>query len=217
MFALAAGGALLGAGCSQRNRESCPPPAHQPLRVVAVAPVLNLSNSSEVDAVQITDMVASELASSQAVSVIPVNISLAALARRGKSRIESPAEARALAEELGADAAVVMALVDLDPYDPPRVGLVMQWYDQSGWEGRADAQAPQAQLQRVFDASDEDVIEDVKRFADDRDRHRSPYKWRRNVVSQQLFLRYCIWSTIRTMLSQKGLHPVTARAHGNES
>lgn len=180
-------------------------------RVVVVAPAMNLSNSREIDVLQVTDMVASELLSFEGISVIPVNLTLSALARRGQSRVHSPADARDLAVEFAADATVVTAVTEYDPYEPPRVGLVMQWYAPTGVEGDdagdeegADSAPPNAQVQRVFDASRKDVVKAVREYARTRDRHESPLGWRRHVAAQQLYLRYACWETIRTMLSARG-------------
>ena len=57
----------------------------------------------------------------------------------GKTAVETPQDALDLAGELGADATLVAAITEYQPYDPPIVGVVMQWYargPRSGvWEG----------------------------------------------------------------------------------
>jgi hypothetical protein len=196
-----------------------PAPATQ---VVVVAPVLNLSGSSDFDPLKVTDAVASELVSFAGISAVPVNLTLAALARQGKNRVESPAEAAELARAFGAQATLVTAVTEYRPYDPPVIGLIMQWYTASGGAPaaaeagstadpaagqqaselvtRADA-GPRTQLQRVFDAADEDVLDEVKKFADERDGHNSPYGWHKYVKSQDLYVRYCCWSLIRSILA----------------
>ncbi len=192
--------------------------------VVVVAPVLNLSNTGEVDIRKITDTVASELLSFPGLSVIPVNLSAAALARRGKVRVETPQEALELAGEFAADATLVAALMEFDPYYPPRVGLVMQWYEapgESAEPSRAGDEAggrppggPAVQVQRVYDAACGEVLDDVERYGRRRKGGHSPYGWRKHVVSQELFVRYCCWATIRTMLSQNPAYQSLLRGHG---
>jgi len=189
--------------------------------VVVVAPVLNLSNTGEVDTRKITDTVASELLSFPGLSVIPVNLSAAALARRGKVRVETPREALELAGEFAADATLVAALMEFDPYFPPRVGLVMQWYEPPVEPSRSEDEAggrppavPAGQGQRGYDAASSEVLDDVERFGRRRKGGQSPYGWRKYVVSQELFVRYCCWATIRTMLSQNPAYQSLLRGHG---
>ncbi len=183
-------------------------PPRPPL-VLVVAPVLNLSNSSDVDTLKITDLIASECLSFANVSVVPVNQVLAELVRQGRTSVEAPGEAVELARVFGADATVVVGITEYRPYDPPVVGLVLQYYAATG--PRADdaptdspplsGVRPRWQLQRVFNAADERVLKELKDFADKRDGDQSPYSWRKYVKAQELYVRYCGWALIRTMLA----------------
>jgi len=51
----------------------------------------------------------------------------------------------------------------------------------------------------VFDASHGNVVDEIKTFAARRDADASPYGWRRYVVSQQDFVRFCCHATIRAL------------------
>ncbi len=212
-------------GCSDRDDEPRISGAgsYRPL-VIVVAPVLNLSNHAQLDMLKITDVVASEFLSFGEVSVVPVNLTLAALARRGQVRVETPQEAVDLAREFGAAATIVTAITEYDPYDPPRLGIVMQWYpaeDSLGYSGGLDPVSasrqagevgyepgagapptPYVQVQRVYNAADEDLLDEIRDYGGEREGHSSPYGWRRYVASQELFVRYCCWSTIRTILTR---------------
>lgn len=222
--------ASLPGGCTH-GRESDAGVAVVKPWVVVVAPVLNLSPSDEFDSLKITDILASELQSFPNISVMPVNLSLAALARAGRSLVETPAQALELAREFGADATLVAAVTEYDPYDPPAMGLVLQWYEpaqaseqERGFDPvgasrqaaavrhpdqdlRAEGVGPLLQVQRVFNAASEDVLEEVREFASDREGHASPYAWRKYLKVQELYVRYCCWSAIRTMLSQRNQPP----------
>ncbi len=220
-FGLTAG-LLVTAGCAQlRGATEAKPPAPPP-QVVVVAPVLNLSNSSDWDPLKVTDIVASEFQSFPGIVVIPVNRTLAALALMGKNAVETPQDALDLAREFKADATVVTAITEYNPYDPPIVGVVMQWYAPLRQEGSpafdpvsasrqasdvapassstSDAAVPLLQVQRVYNAADEVVLTDVRSFAAERTGHGSAYAWRIYVKSQELFVRYCCWASIRSML-----------------
>ncbi len=214
-IALAAGTALQLTGCLRPDRsDPRTKPAYEATRVVVVAPVINLSGDEGFDALQVTDILAAELASQRAIAVIPVNLALAALERRGKSRVESPEEALALAREFGADAAVVAAVTDYDPYHPPTLGMILQWYAPVGnvWEEARAGAGPAAdvdggpyvqwQVQRVFRGSDEALVEELKEFGKRRNAHESPYDWQQYAHSQKAWVRFSCWSAIRTMLEQ---------------
>lgn len=198
-------------GCAQRGQPSERPATQLARGAVVVAPVLNLSGATDLDPIKLTDALASEMVASSVAAVVPVNLTLAALARRGKAWIDTPQEAVAIAQEFGADGTVVAAVTEYDPYDPPTVGLVLQWYavpgggtsDSGGVHGAA---AVTVQVQRVFCAADERVLAEVREYAKMRDGHDSPYGWRRYTKSQELFVRYCCWSAIRSMhrMSQSG-------------
>ncbi len=199
-------------GCAQVNARASArslPPA--PGLIVAVLPVANLSDSSEWDPVRVTDMIASEFLAFPGLQVVPVNRVLAMLAARGSPRVTDAADAAALAEALGADLAVLVAITEFAPYDPPRVGIVMQWYPTHYLDGPdlalaahpADEQPSAPVLwraQRVYDGADENLREELQAYSDARPGHESPFDWRVHTKSQQLFLRYCCWSLIRTML-----------------
>jgi hypothetical protein len=225
---------VLSAGCAPLRTSAAVEPQSPPLQVVVVAPVLNLSNSTEWDPLKVTDIVASELQAFPGVAVIPVDRTLAALALMGKSAVETAQDAVDLAREFNADATVVTAITEYDPYDPPIVGLVMQWYGHPGPElppgfdpVSASRQASEAvppiatqhavatpllQVQRVYNAASDAVLADVRSFAAYRTGHGSPYAWRIYVKSQELFVRYCCWASIRSMLLERERHPIAPKA-----
>jgi len=218
-LAVAAVLVALVAGCAQQNR-GAPGPKPTP-RVLVVAPVLNLSGSQDFDPLKVTDLIASEFLSFEGVSVIPVNLTLAELTRQGKNSVTTAEEAVGLAQSLGADAAIVVAVTEYNPYSPPVVGLIMQWYSARPEPRRAvfdpvtasravssaerelsepDLTKPRWQVQRVFNAADEAVLKDIRSFAAQRDGRQSPYGWQQYTKSQELYVRYCGWALIRTML-----------------
>ena len=202
-----------GVGCAAaRNEHRIDPNRVAPqAATIVVAPVLNLSGSPDFDPLRLTDIVASECVSFQGISVVPVNLTLAALQRRGQMWVRTPAEAIALADDLGADATVVVAVTEFSPYDPPTAGLIGQWYPASdsatsavytaGSSGTSHAQfSPTLQAQRVFNADDQLIVREMQEFAKLRDGNESPFGWRKYAASQELYLHYCAWSLIRSML-----------------
>lgn len=215
-------------GCTQQRQTVAVRPISA--RVVVVAPALNLSNDSSIDALKLTDVVAAELTSVGGVAVIPVNRVLARLLQQGRSVIDTPEDALALARDFGAEATVVAAITHYDAYDPPKLGVILQWYGDrprrmDGLDPVAASRlasdvlpvetagaSPHVQIQRHYDAAEEDLLEAIENYGEEREGHRSPYGWRRYVVSQELFVRYCISDAIRTMLTQEALARETSRA-----
>jgi hypothetical protein len=211
---------LLTVGCAPRDVATGREPGSSRPQVVVVAPVLNLSDSTDWDPLKATDILASELQAFPDVAVIPVNRTLAALELMGKSAVETPEDALALAREFRADGTVVAAITEYNPYEPPIVGVIMQWYAAPRAEARSgldpvsasrqagevmpaggteDAGRLVQQVQRVYNAADETVLADIRAFAKRRSAHGSPYAWRIYVKSQNLFVRYCFWASIRSM------------------
>lgn len=190
---------------------------------IAVAPAMNLSGSSDFDPNRIADLMASELNYAEGIKVIPVSRVLTVLGAQGQTRVESPAHALELIKLLGADAILVFAVTEYDPYDPPTMGISAQLFGarsqmrygaldpialsrqaglvSSGPTKRGKIRGLLAQTQRVFSASHGSVVEDIKRFAAYRGADDSPYGWRRFVVNQQDYVRYCCHATIRSLLS----------------
>jgi hypothetical protein len=160
--------------------------------------VLNLSNSPDWDTLRVSDWLASEMQQFPGLTVIPVNRSAAALVQQGKESVESPEDAIQLAREFGADATVVTAITEYSPYDPPVVGMIMQWYSTN---------TPEMQIQRVYNAAVDQTLSELKDYAQTREGQESPYEWRVHSKSQELFVRYCCWATIRSMLSQRTRGP----------
>ena len=187
---------------------------------IAVAPALNQSGSTDLDADRVADLMAGELMHAERVSVVPVSRVLAVLASQGMDRVQSPAHATELAGRVGADAILVFAVTEYDPYDPPSVSISAQLYAAtprpaygalSDESGGVSSGSPQpvggrmlAQVQERFDATHAGVIEDIRQYARSRGADDSPYGWRRYIVSQRDFLRYCCHATIRGLLNGQG-------------
>jgi hypothetical protein len=209
---------MFAAGCASTGAQERSPELPPLPRTVVVAPVLNLSGNSQVDALAVTDAVASEMVSFPGVTVIPVNNVLAALAETGRASVQSPPEACQLARDFGADGTVVVALTEYRPTDPPLVGMILQYYQAAG-----DGATPRVQVQRVFNAADNRTLVEMKEYGEDRDGGRSPYGWRKYAHSQELYVRYCSWSLIRSMERvlragmDPGLSSEGAHEHGSSN
>ena len=196
---------------------------------IAVAPALNLSGSADFDPDRFADLMASELSYAEGISVIPVSRVLVVLSAQGRDGVESPVHAHELTGLLGADAILVFAVTEYDPYAPPNIGISAQLFGTrpGSRNGEVDpaalsrqatltASGSQAarkrllgQTQGVFDASHDAVVRDVEMFARSRGGDASPYGWRKYVVSQQHFIRYCCYATIRALLDEQEIDVLT--------
>lgn len=217
---VAVGLLLLPPGCEKQTAEVAEVSPYPPGFALAVAPALNFSGSPDVDPVRVADALASELGSTPGLNVLPVNRVMAILAREGKWQIESPAHALRVAQQLGCDAIVVPALTEYGPYTPIVVGLVLQLYALPDADAKVSGGtlannpaisapdvgnplSPRAQVQTVYNASHEDLAERVKKYGKVRDADKSPYAWRRYMLSQELFLRFCCWDSGNRLMEQE--------------
>jgi hypothetical protein len=186
---------------------------------VAVAPALNFSGSIAFDPDAVADIMATELDAVVGIEVIPVSRVLAVLGEEGRDGVASPAHARSVVERLGADAILVFAVTEYEPYHPPVVGIAAQLYGvrrvgeaggldpvrlsrearPSSFEPGPETFGPLAQSERVYDASHRFVAEDIQEFAEQRDAGDSPFGWQLYTESQRHFLQYCCERTLRSM------------------
>jgi len=220
----------LGCAMGQHRSEE----TEQPLRSlrgirVAVAPAQNFSGNAEFDAVQVADLMASELSSFPDVMVIGVNRVLAILAEQGVDQIQSPEHALDVCDRLGVDALLVFAVTEYNAYTPV-VGLAAQLYGPVRLGGAAldpvaasrmarpfpvaagaGSNRLQAQVQRVFNAAHDQTRLDVQRYAHARGASETPYGWQRYLASQKWYLRYCCFTVARDLMRQRMEGPAVAR------
>ncbi len=122
--------ALLPAGCSLLPEIATQPVVHNPfpqLSRVAVAPFFNLSNEPNVDGRQFALAYFNELQLVPGFEVMPVS-QVERLLQDQRLPLNSPEDARRIAQALGADALVVGAITDYTPFYPPRCAIHVEWY-----------------------------------------------------------------------------------------
>ncbi len=187
---------------------------------IAVAPALNFSGSSNFDPAKVGDLMASELSSVPGLGVVGVNRVLAILAEQGVVQIQSPEHALQICDRIGADAILVFAVTEYDPYRPV-VGIAAQVFSRRGSRApdldpvatsrmarpfpvapRADAMRPAAEVQRVFDGAHDDIQHAVHEYAERRNAEKGPYGWRKYLVSQEWYLRFCCYTVAHELMEQ---------------
>lgn len=217
--------AVLSAGCAHKQLKPAIVAPYTQTTIIALAPVLNFSGTRQLDTLKVTDILYSELQQIPGLAIVPVNRVLAQMAQDHVDAIQTPQQALTLAERLDADAIIVAAITEYNPYYPPVVGMVMQIY---GFEGQQPArqafdpvelerqasptritvdlnqqQMPKSQVQRIYNAGDSATAKLVKRFAKLRGTGNDPYRWQLYMRSQSHYLRFVCHESIRELLEQE--------------
>jgi hypothetical protein len=129
-LAIAIGALILLCGCGILPHTVQQPTIHNPfpqLNKVAVAPFFNLSSEPTVDGRQFAEDYFGALQSIPGFEVVPVGVTEQAM-RAHNLQLNSPEQARQLAQILSVDAIVIGAITDFSAYYPPRCGLQVEWY-----------------------------------------------------------------------------------------
>lgn len=194
--------------------------------ILAIAPLRNESGTSAADELGLTDMLAEQFQTVPGFIVLPTNRTLAAMGALGLGAVDSPAQAMALGQALGADALVIGTITAWDPYDPPRLGLTVALYSRTD---RAGAQRPSAvnpaELRRaardaspavewtsagpssivplMLDASDGATRERVRRYAEGRYDPVSALGWRRYTASMRLFSKFACFEAAERLIDME--------------
>ena len=123
-------GCLVSTGCSMLPEIAHQPTLHNPfpqLSKVAVAPFFNASDEPTVNGKDVALAYYNELQLVPGFEVMPVNMVERAM-QDNNLQLNSPADARRLAQILEVDAVLIGAVTDFSPYYPPRCGLQVEWY-----------------------------------------------------------------------------------------
>lgn len=192
--------------------------------VIAVAPLRNESGVSSVHELSITDRLVEALAQVEGITALPINRSVGAMRSLGYERIASPGDARMLAERLGADGVVVGTITSWDPYDPPRLGLSLVLHARTGvmrvdtrdafvdplalQRAATDAglvidddrDLPVAAFSEVVDASNHEILKDLKSYAVGRYDPNTAMGWTIFTKSAMRFSEYVSHRAARSLM-----------------
>ena len=101
---------------------------HPPGQVWAVAPLHNESGSRSVDTLRLTDRLVAHVERVDGIDTLPLNRVLATMQRMEMPAVTSVNDALALRRTLHVDAVVAGTVSAYDPYDPPKLGLIVELY-----------------------------------------------------------------------------------------
>lgn len=216
------------AGCSK-------PPAPRPLEysllspyrgmhTLAVAPAINVSGKREFDPLTVSDTMFTELQQVHGLTVLPVNKTIAAMQHLRLRSIDSPETAARIAEVMGADGLVIVAVTAYDPYLPPTVGMKLQLYTVRDADAPVDAAATQARrvdgsvidppvpaaqrpvrhlaatISAVFNSSNQSVRTELKDFARGRTEYDSALQEEKFLADADAYMRFVCHSMVRRLL-----------------
>jgi len=193
---------------------------------------MDQSGSGMVDTMAATDEFYTELQQISGLQVTPVNRVQAVMLQLQMNRLNSPADAMLLADALEVDGVIVGTITRYNPYYPPLVGMVVQLYSRKSRQpagttdginpaeiARAGKQVelelkppmrPEATIIRIFDASQNQTVEQIKQYAELQGEDQTPYGWRKVTLSRN-YLRFVSYEMIGELLAQqrKGLTTTT--------
>ena len=95
-------------------------------QIWAIAPAINLSGQSNIDALLQADLVFQQLQSVEGLTVVPVNRVAQVYSTLRIDKVQSEEQAAIVCDLLGADAIVVPTITIFDPYNPPKFGASLQ-------------------------------------------------------------------------------------------
>lgn len=192
----------------------------------AVAPLGNESGVSSVDTDRIADALVAKIDEVRGVSCLPLNRTLAAMRARNIRSIRTPAEARLIAQALGADALVVGNITAYDPYDPPKLGLSIALYSRDrgpdasafdpmrlrssysdyGQISRSNfADRPTAVVSEHLDGANHEVQMELRRYATGRHDPQSALGWRAGLMSMDLYTEFAANFAVSRLIEQERL------------
>lgn len=199
---------------------------------LAIAVFVNQSGSDTLDMVEVTRRFYIELQRIEGLEVMPVQRVVQEMYSQGIDVVDTPEKAVALASELGVDGMIVGAITEYDPYNPPRVGVIIQLYasrsrletgqdtssqtrDTSGMnpgeivrKGQPfemvgdESVKPVQMVVRIFDADKLEVIKRLKSYARSRAGAEKPLSWERYKTSRE-YLGFVAHESICELLAKE--------------
>lgn len=220
-------------GCASNKDARTPPQVHvapydtsQGEALWAVVPPANESGVSFADTNLVADALVAKLDEVRGIACLPLNRTIAAMRAKGINAVRSPAEARALANALGADALLVGSITAYDPYDPPKLGLALAVFarDVRGTRTIADpmrlqaaytdhdapvrsqyADRPVASISEHFDGANHEVQLALQRYAAGRHEPASALGWRGMLASMSLYVEFAAHEAVGRLIEQERL------------
>jgi hypothetical protein len=193
----------------------------------AVVPLRNESGTSLVDVGDVSDKVVAAASQVRGIRCLPLNRTIATMRALKMTELASPADAKRLASEMGADGLIVGSITAWDPYDPPKLGLALALYTRPGAMDRPGAEgldtrkleyqptdyqyfphssfdsAPSSVVSEYLDGKNHEVLMRVRDYATGRHDPNSALAWRRYLASMDLFSEFAAWHTVGRLIDHE--------------
>jgi hypothetical protein len=195
------------AGCSFESwkYKSYPPNPYADVQTVVVLPAINQTLEPRFDGLEFGNLLASELVKFEGFRVVRPLLVQASLAPG--QRILSVDDAIRAGKGFKADAVLAVAVTDCDPYDPPRIGVSLQFLRVQGRElsgadidrlvqsaswrrgpfpmGREKAGHFMDAFEDVYDAHEERIRREVRQYAHAQEAEDTPFAGEREFLAVQ--------------------------------
>jgi hypothetical protein len=235
---------MIFSGCGRRDTLNPPDVLIAPYNAVqgdvlwGVAPLANESGVSFVDTSMVADQIVSRIDEVRGLSCLPLNRTIAAMRARGMKGVNSPQDARMLAETLGVDGLIVGTITAYDPYNPPKIGMKLALFARNPGvqtpemdplrlqiaytdnDRRLATQyltRPVAAVSEHMDASNHEVQMELKRYATGRHEPDSALGWKGIMASMDLYTQFAAFVAVSRLIEQERLRlaqPTTAGGTG---
>ncbi|MEL7472452.1 MAG: hypothetical protein AAGK04_03975 [Planctomycetota bacterium] len=197
--------------------------------VWAVVPVRNESGSSIANAFEITDAIVKAAEEARGLRALPLNRVIAAMRALDLETIETPGDALAVADALGADGVIVGVVTAYDPYDPPTLGLTLALFgrgtallggnavpddpialvsgatDAGALPATSFASRPLSTASELLDARNHQVLMDLGEYARGRHDAEGPLGYRVYTARMDLYTQFVATTTIERLLQAERL------------
>ncbi len=193
----------------------------------AVAPLRNESGTTLISGFEITDKVILAVEEVRGLRCLPLNRVIEAMRSLEIQTVRTPDDARRLASALGADGLIVGSVTAYDPYNPPKIGLVLALYaasasmtaasdldprslsvqpTDSSASGAANRnRVPASVVSQVLDAANHQVLMDVKAYAQGRHDDRSALGWEVYLESMDRYAQFAAHHAVDRLVQNEWL------------
>lgn len=198
--------------------------------LLAVLPVRNESGAGVVDVFEISDALVKAATETRGLRALPLNRTLSAMRLMGLETIDTPEDALAVADVLGADAALFGVVTAYDPYDPPTLGLSLALFgrspamigspaalpadpiaiaggatDHGAFPASSYADGPLSTISEVYDARNHQVQRDLIAYARGRHDPEGPLGFRIYTARMDLYTAFAAATAVDRLMQEERL------------
>lgn len=191
----------------------------------AVVPLRNESGTSLVNLGTMSDKLVTAAEEVKGVRCVPLNRTIQAMQALGMPTLQNPADARRLAQAMGVDAVLVGSITAYDPYTP-ELGLAVALYGRPGAMAQGQQhpldtraltarptdsdpslwtrnEGPIAVVSEHLDGKNNQVLLDLKAYAQGRMKDPSAMGWKRFTASMDLFSEFAAHHVVDGLVKQE--------------